>query len=576
MSSEEKKRREEYKRKRTMWILIESALVAVVFVLLGASFLLYNHYNQDYYYEYTEVSNVDYKVYINDSSYDDDFYKVNGYLPANREYIADIIDYLEVDFIYQLKMDESSANYNYSYSVDAYLEVVDTQTSNNNLLYKHTNSSDPINVSEKNLTTNGNSLSLNKKVTIDYDYYNNKAKEYLTLYNPTRAQANLYVKFTVNANISCDEFATNNNNSTITLRLPLDVTNVKVEKQGIGDANENKVLVSNDVISLKTFETLTYSLAIAEVVLILVLVIYVFASRNTDINYEIKVKRIMNGYKSFIQKILNKFNFEGFQILYLSTIEELLDIRDTLQMPVLMYENEDKTCTQFMLPTTNNVLYMVEIKVDNYDELYKEKVEEKIAEPVQTTQEELVLSEETVEPENTVVLEEETHQVDTEEATDSETDNAIGIIRYNYSFEARLSLSKEEYRNFYLEIAKFAKEYGVNVVRSWDRERIYLGRKLFSSLQFKGKTLYAAFPVDPKDASYEKFEFMDFSDKKRYQQYPAVIKVTSKRKVKYVKLMLEKLFIDNQVKNKNLTVEDEIIVQKTKEELIEKGLVKVN
>ena len=241
MSSEEKKRREEYKRIRKMWILIQSALIGVVFVMLGVSILLYNHYNQDYYFEYNETATVDYKVFINDSTYDDDFYKENGYLPSNRQYIADIIDYFEVDFNYQLKISEYSANYNYSYKVDAYLEVVDTQTSNNNLLYKHTNSSDPINISENNLTKVGSDLSVNKTVKIDYDYYNSKAKEYLATYNPTRAQANLYVKFTVVSNVSCNELvANNNNNSTVTLKLPLDVTNVKVETQGVKNTNENK------------------------------------------------------------------------------------------------------------------------------------------------------------------------------------------------------------------------------------------------------------------------------------------------------------------------------------------------
>ena len=100
MSSEEKKRREEYKRIRKMWILIQSTLIGVVFVMLGVSILLYNHYNQDYYFEYNETSTVDYKVFITDTTYDDDFYKTNGYLPSNRQYIADIIDYFEGGYFF--------------------------------------------------------------------------------------------------------------------------------------------------------------------------------------------------------------------------------------------------------------------------------------------------------------------------------------------------------------------------------------------------------------------------------------------------------------------------------------------
>jgi hypothetical protein len=333
---------------------------------------------------------------------------------------------------------------------------------------------------------------------------------------------------------------------------------VKVETQGIKDANENKVLVCSEVKHLKTFKTLSYVFAVLEIILMIVLVVYIFASRNTDINYTIKVKKIMNGYKSFIQRILNKFNFEGFQILYLETIEELLDIRDTLQMPVLMYENDDKTCAQFMLPTTNNVLYMYELKVDNYDELYSDKVEEVIEENVVATQEELVVVEENV-----------TSEV-------NEEPNTLEIIRYNYSFEARIILAKDEYKRFYQDIIKYAKEYGVNVVRSWDRERVYLGRKLFASLQFRGKTLYVAFPINPNDEAYKKYNFMDFSDKKRYQQYPAVIKITSRRKVKYVTEILERLFKESNIENKNLTYKETTIKTKSKNSLIKAGLIKTN
>jgi hypothetical protein len=47
----------------------------------------------------------------------------------------------------------------------------------------------------------------------------------------------------------------------------------------------------------------------------------------------------------------------------------MLAIRDTIQSPVLMIENTDKTICQFFIPTNTKILYLYEVKIDNYDKL---------------------------------------------------------------------------------------------------------------------------------------------------------------------------------------------------------------
>ena len=59
----------------------------------------------------------------------------------------------------------------------------------------------------------------------------------------------------------------------------------------------------------------------------------------------------------------------------------MLEIRDTIQAPILMYENEDKTCAKFMIPTDSKLLYVYKIEVEGYVEPETEKREE----PVPTT-----------------------------------------------------------------------------------------------------------------------------------------------------------------------------------------------
>ena len=54
----------------------------------------------------------------------------------------------------------------------------------------------------------------------------------------------------------------------------------------------------------------------------------------------------------------------------IKTFTEMLGIRDTLQSPILVFENRDCTMTRFFIPTNTKILYVFEIKVDNFDEIY--------------------------------------------------------------------------------------------------------------------------------------------------------------------------------------------------------------
>ena len=93
---------------------------------------------------------------------------------------------------------------------------------------------------------------------------------------------------------------------------------------------------------------------------------------------------------------------------------------------------------------------------------------------------------------------------------------------------------------------------------------------------FKGKTLCVLFPLDPKDVAYEKYNFIDMSEYSKYEENPAMVKVTSSRKVKYVLEIIEKLFVEKEIKDKNLTIKDTVIKSKSKKTLLKEGLIKVN
>ena len=184
-------------------------------------------------------------------------------------------------------------------------------------------------------------------------------------------------------------------------------------------------------------------------------------TRNHDINYEIKIKRLVAAYKSYIQKILTEFNFDGYQVLKIETFNEMLDIRDTVNLPILMSENIDKTCTTFMIPTNNNLLYMHEIKVEDYDEIYGDKPE-------------IIYEDEPV-CDNAVCEE----IVCTEQPVVEETDAQTDINRrYRYTFLARLSMSADEIKDYCSTLKNHLLSYNKTRAKfSSSYESFYAGRE---------------------------------------------------------------------------------------------------
>lgn len=153
-------------------------------------------------------------------------------------------------------------------------------------------------------------------------------------------------------------------------------------------------------------------------------------------------------------------------------------------------------------------------------------------------------------------------------------DESADFIRLDYSFKSKLILSNDEIKDYYKEIVGYAESYGVKVRKSWKKETIYKGRNVFALLTFKGKKLCVSFALDPKDYENSKYYFKDVSEVKKFEKTPLLMKITSARKVKYTKELLNLIFANNGLENKNLEASAEAIPSATKEELIEQGLIK--
>ena len=135
---------------------------------------------------------------------------------------------------------------------------------------------------------------------------------------------------------------------------------------------------------------------------------------------------------------------------------------------------------------------------------------------------------------------------DDEEESDmilADTGNGITkiLVRYNYSFRARLIQSSAEVQSYYGQLINEISAYsGLKTKISWRQERVYSGRKTVAYMLFKGKKLCIAFALDPAEYSETKYRGLDMSNVRRFEKTPMLLKVVSERKVRYAKYLLSR------------------------------------
>ena len=69
----------------------------------------------------------------------------------------------------------------------------------------------------------------------------------------------------------------------------------------------------------------------------------------------------------------NDFDLDGYQVLKVDTFTDMLEIRDTIQEPVLMAENKTKTGVYFLIPSKTKILYLYGLKVSEIKKQMKKK-----------------------------------------------------------------------------------------------------------------------------------------------------------------------------------------------------------
>lgn len=349
---------------RNKKIISYLCLIFVIFVISLTFFILYFNDNKPKYVSYKEKSNIDYTVHLKDN----DFFETE-ILPSNNQYISTLIDYITSDFNYGMYLDEQDVKYKYSYKVVAKVDVKDKITG----LSLYNFSEDLVKEAEYN--SNEKFVGIHEQVNIDYNRYNDLIKKFVALYDIEDSVSTLKVSLYVRVIGSCEDFNEDSENeSVMTLTIPLTEKTMAIElNNDLIDTDNNVMLCVSPSRYTVLFLVVAGLVLVIDILIIIRLIVYSRSTRNAKTIYEKELKKILSNYKSYIQKVNNNFDLKGYQALKVDTFTDMLEIRDTIQQPILMVENNEKTGVYFIIPSNTKILYMYGIKISDIEKRLRNK-----------------------------------------------------------------------------------------------------------------------------------------------------------------------------------------------------------
>ena len=324
-------------------------IIGIVFIIIG-----FNNY-KIIKFDYQENNNIKYKVYLKKNNFFE-----NDYLEENRTYISSLIDYIDINYHYNIKY-AYPVKGEYTYKIVA---IVSANKTNSNDYYwkKEYDLTDE----KRGVINDSNELSLDENIQVNYDKYNQILKSFKKEYG-IASDGVLKIAMVVNHNSNYEEIKEPIIvDSNLSLSVPL-------MEQTVEASIQKDVKSSSDVIEYKDYDKNIKFLLfkIAGGILILVSLIYLIYSIKTSLShkrddeYNYKLDKILKNYDSIIANVNNKPTLTGLKKIEISDFDELLDIYNEVRMPINYYQDSVKNSSTFVI-YNDTIAWIYELKKDDF------------------------------------------------------------------------------------------------------------------------------------------------------------------------------------------------------------------
>lgn len=314
---------------------------------------------------YDIVGNVDYKVYLKENN----FYK-DPYLGKNMTYITSLVDYIDMAFNYNFDITEKS-DIEYTYIISANLVI--TPEDNSKVLFdeKYVILSDTI--SKKNIDSEGYNIS--EAIKLDFNYYNDLANKFKSTYG-VNCNCKLILDLDVDLKGKDLKYETefnNSNNMKMTFSLAKKQVDIDTDSASL-NISENIDVKPKSIIKNKGFLMLGIVFITASILVVINLIRIINKFRCQKDGYTRYIEKILNNYDRAIVETQYIPNLEEYEVIQISKFNELLDVRDTLRLPIIYSPIEEKSSCFYIKHDDTIYIHYVEstslVKVKKMDSLF--------------------------------------------------------------------------------------------------------------------------------------------------------------------------------------------------------------
>ena len=299
---------------------------------------------------YEEYGTPDYKVYLKNNIYYDE-----KYLEKDMSYIANLIDYILIDYNYKFTSNTLLSG-EYYYKISADLEI--TNPVNNSLYY----SKNYLLLDEKKIILeNQKEYTIHENIRIDYDNYNFLANSFKSSYG-INTESNLKVYLEIHRRIE-EELVNNskiNSDDRINLIIPLSEKAINIKMDSLEIRNQ-KVVLS---LGLYKIDDVKY-LILGLISLIITIVIFIIITKKVwflqykNSTYDKLLKKILRQYDRLIVNTNSMLNMKDYNVTEVEDFLELLDARYNIHKPIYYYEVTPHQKCYFFIKSDNNLMIYI-------------------------------------------------------------------------------------------------------------------------------------------------------------------------------------------------------------------------
>lgn len=290
---------------------------------------------------YNQSSNLDYKVYLKPNEY----YK-EPYLSKNMQYIASLIDNVDVDFNYNFMVNQN-IDYKYTYYIKADVAVTDTQDKTKIIYSKSDKLTEPRMVTKDS----SSGFTIIENVKIDYAKYNDLVKAFKSSYG-INADSSLVLSLCVEIeDMKGNVIKSANDPMSIIIPLTEQMIDIKMDSKELN--NSNNVNVYKDF-SISNKVTLTLSVISLITAIIFIVNLFAFLKKTSTKKtiYDVTLSKILREYDRVIVNSKKMVDFST-DIVDVNSFNELLDVRDNIEKPIIFSEVHKGQKSIFIVKTGN-------------------------------------------------------------------------------------------------------------------------------------------------------------------------------------------------------------------------------